>query len=268
MKKSELKEMIKSALMAESEITETPSVEEGVWAADKERIPEFIKAIETLKNEFYNVVGSDEVYDGLDSAVRAAGELLNMELREAEEDEDITVDDEEDITIDEPAEDEEGGIEVDAEADAGLTGDKKDVQAGLEAALEAAKTLGDQKLVDQIGNSITFFTRTHVVGQKVAEANMNVDIDSPAEDAEIGMELSEENIGLADLEEMGYEAGEKAAYTHATLRSKLRNRPDKLAYNKGFMQGVRDELGSSLDEGTETNLNESSNRFKKLAGLI
>ena len=61
--------------------------------------------------------------------------------------------------------------------------------------------------------------------------------------------LSEDlNIGLADLEERGYEAGEKAAYTYGTLLGKLKNRPDKLAYNKGFMQGVKDELGSSLAE--------------------
>lgn len=61
-------------------------------------------------------------------------------------------------------------------------------------------------------------------------------------------QITEENIGLADIEEMGYKAGEKAAYTHGTLITKLQNRPDKLAYNKGFIQGVTDELGSSLNE--------------------
>ena len=66
--------------------------------------------------------------------------------------------------------------------------------------------------------------------------------------AAIEKNLKEENIGLADLEEMGYEAGTKAAYTYATLIGKLQNRPDKLAYNKGFIQGVTDELGSSLNE--------------------
>ena len=67
--------------------------------------------------------------------------------------------------------------------------------------------------------------------------------------------LSEDlNIGLADLEERGYEAGEKAAYTYGTLLGKLKNRPDKLAYNKGFMQGVKDELGSSLSEDLSEDL--------------
>jgi hypothetical protein len=56
--------------------------------------------------------------------------------------------------------------EVDVEAE-----ETEDVET---SDVEAAKALGDQKLADQIGNSITFFTRTHVVGQdKVAE---NVDL--------------------------------------------------------------------------------------------
>ncbi len=59
------------------------------------------------------------------------------------------------------------------------------------------------------------------------------------------------NVPLADLEERGYEAGVKAAYTHGVLVTKLQNRPDKLAYNKGFIQGVQDELGSSLNEDVE-----------------
>ena len=59
-------------------------------------------------------------------------------------------------------------------------------------------------------------------------------------------EMSLGNISLAELEEMGYEAGEKATYTYATLVTMLQNRPDKLAYSKGFIQGVKDELASTL----------------------
>ena len=40
-------------------------------------------------------------------------------------------------------------------------------------AIEAAKALGDQKLADQIGNSITFFTRTHVVGKGQVSEEIN-----------------------------------------------------------------------------------------------
>ena len=66
--------------------------------------------------------------------------------------------------------------------------------------------------------------------------------------AAIEKNINEENIGLADLEERGYEAGEKSAYTYGTLITKLQNEPDKLAFKKGFVQGVIDELGSNINE--------------------
>lgn len=61
-------------------------------------------------------------------------------------------------------------------------------------------------------------------------------------------EAIKENKSLAEIEEAGYKAGEKASYTYATVVTRLQNRPDKLRYNKGFIQGVKDELGSSLNE--------------------
>ena len=45
----------------------------------------------------------------------------------------------------------------------GLSPEEEIVQDSLKAAMDAANELGNQKLADQIGNSITFFTRTHVV---------------------------------------------------------------------------------------------------------
>ena len=87
-----------------------------------------------------------------------------------------------------------------------------------------------------------------ILGKKIVNQLYKGDIGAAYDDIVRGKGLNEENIGLADLEERGYEAGEKAAYTYGTLLGKLKNRPDKLAYNKGFMQGVKDELGSSLSE--------------------
>ena len=45
----------------------------------------------------------------------------------------------------------------------------QDVQKELMDALEAAKNLGDKKLVRQIGNALTYFTRSQVADQE----NMN-----------------------------------------------------------------------------------------------
>ena len=101
----------------------------------------------------------------LKEMIKAA--FLSEAEGDEEETEDIELEDTEEIDIDTDAETADpGDIEVDQEASVELTGDTKAIQDNLEAALEAAKAIGDQKLVDQIGNSITFFTRTHVVGRK------------------------------------------------------------------------------------------------------
>jgi hypothetical protein len=55
---------------------EEEKVEEGVWSVLPDRIPEFINAVSELKDKYYNIVGSDDVYDGLDRAISAAEELL------------------------------------------------------------------------------------------------------------------------------------------------------------------------------------------------
>ena len=147
MKKSELKEMIKLSFLNEKE---------------------------TFDQAFDRIDKEEEVYPGSDK-----DSVKETEVYEAEE-EDIEVDTEEDVTSDEPEED-----TADVEADAGveMTGDTKEVQDNLEAALAAAKAMGDQKLVDQIGNSITFFTRTHVVGKKVEEAEMDVEAEVELKEA-------------------------------------------------------------------------------------
>jgi hypothetical protein len=77
--------------------------------------------------------------------------------KDTAEAEDVTVDDTETI-------DTETEVEVDPNV--------KAVQDSLTQAQAAAQKLGDPKLTDQIGNTITFFTRAHVVDKgAVAEAD-------------------------------------------------------------------------------------------------
>ena len=66
----------------ESQLKLVEELHEGVWSVLPDRIPEFIKKIEEIKDEYYSVVGSDDVHDGLDAAIIAAEALLNMELKE------------------------------------------------------------------------------------------------------------------------------------------------------------------------------------------
>lgn len=53
---------------------------EGVWSRGNiSAIRNFIIEVEKLKKDYYNVVGSDDVFNGLDQAISAAEALLNRE---------------------------------------------------------------------------------------------------------------------------------------------------------------------------------------------
>jgi hypothetical protein len=198
MKKSELKELIKSSLMQEmtfdidnmedapeSEVdflaeidailAEADKVKEGVWSVMPERIPEFIQKIKDIMEEYHAVVGSDDVYNGLDQAISAAKEL--MTLREA--DEEVAVDDTE-VAVD-------GEENIDVDTTAEVDPNVKAVQDALTQAQAAAQKLGDPKLTDQIGNTITFFTRAHVV-DKGAIAEGEEDVTSIGKKVETAVE--------------------------------------------------------------------------------
>ena len=82
-----------------------------------------------------------------------------------QEDVDVDVDVEDEVTVDAEGDDIE--IEkkaVKAKVQVGLSPEEEIVQDSLKAAMDAAQALGSQKLADQIGNTITFFTREFVVG--------------------------------------------------------------------------------------------------------
>jgi hypothetical protein len=130
-------------------------------------------------NKFYT--GTEFVDDmkdamkyNLKSATEIAKEKKGMvytpkAVKEAKKDEEV--EDEVDIDIESPEAMDApmGGINVTQNADADLTGTEKEVQDNLEAAMEAAKKLGDEKLSSQIGNTLTFFTRQHVVKENLKE---------------------------------------------------------------------------------------------------
>ena len=87
-------------------------------------------------------------------------DMKEAEEVEVKDDEKVKVDIEKDVEIDDESSKSE--IEVDSE----LAGESSDISAILgllTKAQEEAKSLGDEKLMDQIGNTITFFTRKHVV---------------------------------------------------------------------------------------------------------
>jgi hypothetical protein len=93
--------------------------------------------------------------------------LAELSLSEAEEEVDVDIDIEDEVEVDAEADD----IEIErkgttAKVEVGLSPEEEIVQDSLKAAMDAAQALGSDKLADQIGNTITFFTRQFVVGNR------------------------------------------------------------------------------------------------------
>ena len=87
-------------------------------------------------------------------------EMDEEDIYEAKKDEEVTdeespVEDGEEFPLDDEFTDEE----TESTGDEG----EADILTHLNSALEVAKTKGDEKLIDQIGNTITFFTRQYIV---------------------------------------------------------------------------------------------------------
>jgi hypothetical protein len=84
-------------------------------------------------------------------------DIISLLNEEEEDEEDVEVEDdiEMDMDVEEPS--------MDDAPEVGLSKDEQEIQDSLKLAYDNAVAIGDEKLADQIGNSITFFTRTHVV---------------------------------------------------------------------------------------------------------
>ena len=196
MKKSELKEMIKAAFMAETE--------EKKVVVDP-----------------YMAEGEEEDLDEM--LARLSEEEAEETVNEAEEEEDVKVKvkvkDEEDVDVD-------AGEEIDA-ADTDLSADDEEVESAndsivvdkkivslsslpgdtrkildtLETLRAQAEEFGDQKFITQVGNTITFFTRDFVVagdapnpnGIEEGDGELDVNIDSEKSTAEM-----EAGLGLEE----------------------------------------------------------------------
>jgi hypothetical protein len=130
MKKSELKEMIKSAMMAEAELT---------------------------INDTTDAYDPVEEIEGMDEG----DDMYEAEDVEVEDNENVDVDVEKDVDVKVDDEEAESDVEVKSELP-GEDAETAEVLGLLTKAQEAAQKLEDEKLTDQIGNTITYYTRAHV----------------------------------------------------------------------------------------------------------
>ena len=137
MSKSELKEKIREEILAalnEEEDYEKMGreVEYGIGGPDDEE-----------------ELSMQDIFDAYDD------EDFEMSIDEAKKDEEV--DAEVDVAVEEPA------MDAAPDPSQGLSAEEQEIQNSLKIAYDNAAAIGDQKLADQIGNSITFFTRTHIV---------------------------------------------------------------------------------------------------------
>ena len=155
MKKSELKEMIKSAFLNEKE-----TFDQAFDRIDKEE--EVYPGKKTVKEDDLNIKDETNMYDP----------VAEQEDVEVEDDENVDVNVEKDVEVD--VDDE--STETDTVVKTELPGEDAEVTKTLgllTKAQQTAKALGDAKLTDQIGNTITYFTRAHVARQQTDEVKVN-----------------------------------------------------------------------------------------------
>jgi len=208
MKKSELKEIIKANFLKEADDSKRGNSEEqkrmeGAIRDDRDHIKDLEKDIKDneeklskLKKDF-----KDDVNEG--------SKYYEDKIKEAEE---VDVEDDENIDIDDVSDKSE--IEVDSE----LSGEGSDISAILGLLTKAqseAKSLGDEKLMDQIGNTITYYTRAHVVATNEGDlesgefgdpVDANIDVttaavDHTGEEADLNLEENKRKRDKAKLTE-------------------------------------------------------------------
>jgi hypothetical protein len=159
---------------------------------------------------------------------------------------------EEEVDDTEVAVDGEENIDVDTTTE--VDPNVKAVQDALTQAQAAAQKLGDPKLTDQIGNTITFFTRAHVVEKgAVAEGDLMKNIGKGLE-----YEATEEMIrdyAQHLMDEGSYDV-EELAQSYLDIP---RSFPKQLDYT--FFKNNYDDILSvamtGLDEGKTKDLNEA-----------
>jgi len=112
------------------------------------------EAIEKIDKSITKLSGGKNVAESEHDFLKEIETMLN----EADEETDVDVEAADDTT----GEDTTAGEEIDVTTSE-VNPNVKAVQDALTQAQAAAQQLGDKKLMDQIGNTITFFTRAHVV---------------------------------------------------------------------------------------------------------
>ena len=161
MKVSELKAKIREDILSTLNEADKEEEEDVKEALDMTASPE------TLRKMVFQLLDDGRIQpETADDLLNAISNSPSNNIYEEEEvDVDVDIDVEDEVEVDAEADDieiERKGVK--AKVEVGLSPEEELVQDSLKAAMDAAQALGSDKLADQIGNTITFFTRQFVVG--------------------------------------------------------------------------------------------------------
>ena len=155
-----------------------PYLKEEMSDSEKEKVDREVDAVRDDLDQISKLAkDAGEDAEDIKSALRekiremVIAELEDTSLEEAKKDEEETpeedveaeeeVETEEDVDItDEETPEEEGGMDVPE-----MEGDEGEILNHLMKALGMAKSAGDEKLIKQIGNTVTFLTRQYISGE-------------------------------------------------------------------------------------------------------
>ena len=193
MKKSELKEMIKAAFMAENQeeqsaddvLASLMGTDKDPYMAEEKDMDEMVADLYEAEDEEVDVdIDAEEEIDGGDEEVAA----------------DIEVDAEEEA----PAKNDSIVIDKKIVSLSSLPGDTRKILDTLETLRAQAEEFGDQKFITQVGNTITFFTRDFVVA---GDAPNPAGIEEGDESANLEREAELELESLNEVKRMKKLAG-------------------------------------------------------------
>ena len=280
MKKSELKEMIKAAMVFEAEDSKKGNKEEqkrmeGAIRDDRDHIKDLEKDIKDneeklakLKKDFKDDVNEGGKYyeDDMDEEMRKddmdEAKYYEDDMKEAEE---VDVEDNEDVNvdIDDEVDVDDESTTSDIDVTTTIPGESEDTEAVLgllTKALDQAQEMGDEKLTDQIGNTITYFTRAHVA--RVDEMDLDMELD-PTDVTKISPEAAAV-IGLGEEKDDMDEEMRKDDMDEE-MKSKL---PASIAAaERAQIEKDARKSRGDIKEEVKENLNEVK-RMQKLAGII
>ena len=225
MKDTKLREMVKDALknpkaadlnkdgkLSDYEEKRGAAIEknldEGTWSTGTyTQIERFLYDLNILKDKYFDIVGSDDVFDGLEIAQTAAEEMM---VNAPENRGDL----------------EEIGMFHDPRMSSGnfdhlISKEENDV----------VKYKGEDHVITRRDGDRIYLRRKEdaaILG-KMPEFWVK------------SQDINEENIGLADIKEMGYRDGENA---FEQVKGRFLNKSDHKAYREGFFQGFTDNTNS------------------------